>query len=127
MGGTSNHTTVVDFNGWMRDIERRVRTQERRSPAFEVQRTLGPGFGKYCTQIFDWNEEATWLTGQFWSPVGAFNTPTLSTIFLGTTLSASQVGGVQSVVSLDGTMSRYQREFMFTPGGTPTFGAWSPM
>lgn len=123
MGGPSNHSQQQGFVDWMRGIERRVLTQERRSTRFEVQRTLGPGFGKYAQQVFDWNEEQTWLAGQFWSNVGAFNTPNGTLAWVGSVRSASGVGGVQEVTSMT-TLARYHRGFTFNVTGIPTFTSW---
>lgn len=124
MGGVQNHPVSIDLNGWMRDIERRLLTQERRSSRAETQRLLGPGFGRYAKQVFDWNDEGAWLSGQFWSDTGALNTPNDSVPWLGTVRAASGLGGIQEVISLDGTLTRMARQFIFTVGGTPTFSAW---
>lgn len=123
-GGVQNHPISIDLDGWMRDIERRLLTQERRSSRVETQRVLGPGFGRYAQQVFDWNDEQTWLSGQFWSDTGAQNTPNSAVPWLGSVRSASGLGGVQEVVSLDGTLTKMIRQFTVTPGGIPTFSAW---
>lgn len=127
MGGPSNRAQSQDMSAWMRDVERRLLTQERRSTRYEVQRALGPGFGKSAQQVFDWNDERAWLAGQFFSAVGAFNSPDGTKPWLGTIRVAATVGGVQELVSLDGTLVRYQRSFMFNLNGTPTFSAWSAL
>lgn len=125
MGGAQNHPQIQDLNDWMRSIERRLLTQERRSTRYEVQRTLGPGFGKYAQQVSDWNDERAWLSGQFWSDVGAQNTPNSALAWVGTVRSASGFGGVQELIAMDGSLARQVRSFTFTPGGIPTFTAWA--
>jgi hypothetical protein len=125
MGGIINQPQAQDFSGWMRQIERRMLTQERRSPVFEMTRTMGSGFGKYAIQLFDWNDEQAWQNGQFWSDVGAFNTFNDTIIWIGYVIAASKVGGIQRVTALDGTLLSYQRQFTFGTTGTPTFTAWS--
>lgn len=125
MGGTLNHVTPDDLNSWMRNVERRLLTQERRSPQFVVTQQLGPGMGKYAKQVFDWNTENTWQVGQYWSDAGSFNSPNTLIAWIGFTRSAAGKGGVQELFALDGSLNQWRRTFTFTPDGIPVFAAWT--
>lgn len=125
MGGAINHPIPQNMPDWMRDIQRRLLTQERRSSKAEIGQALGPGIGKTAQRISDWNTEHTWLSGNYWSDIGSVNSPNPAKPWMGTTRTAGGVGGIQEVMAFDATMEQRLRTFTFTTDGIPVFSAWS--
>src|SRR5262245_20393256 len=127
MGVSLNHPIPQTMDDWMRLIERRLITQERREPQVQVMQRLGPGLARFAHQVFDWNTENTWFTGHYWSDVGSLNSPDPARQRLGLTRVAADEGGVQQRITHDGSFTR-QRSFTYNPDDDtqhPTFGEWT--
>jgi microcystin-dependent protein len=78
MGGMNAWPVNIDAQSWMRDVEKRILTQERRGTVSEAD-LFGPGFDTHSVELLDWNDDAALANGFWYSEPGAINTPDSST------------------------------------------------
>lgn len=133
MGGSNSWRANITGGDWMRDVEKRILHEERRPQIRSASDLLGPGFGPYANQTFDWNSDEALFTGSFFSTAGAVvNSPDPAKFWIGEVLSQADGYGIQHVwehrVASDPTNSpirEYTRRF-YNPGtgGSPMFSAW---
>lgn len=134
MGGANTHRINIDGSDWMRDMEKRVMSEERRPQIRGASDLLGPGFGPHAIQTMDWNSAETGFNGIFYSVAGqTVNSPDNSTYWIGHVLAQQDGYGVQHLyehrVAGDPALlpiRQYVRRF-YNPGtgGLLVYGPWT--
>lgn len=131
-----NWNTAQDMSTWMRHMEKRVMSQERRPVVSEAADLLGPGAGPYAVHISDWNDEATTFNGTYFSDPadGQINSPNDAWCWMGETFGTEEGFGWQRLTryKLDpsnppgtGSWDQYRRRFFpISDSGDLYFSAW---
>lgn len=119
--------TPVHPGDALRQLQRRVMRQERRSAVRSLDATLGDGMAALAVQIVDWNATDTLLNGFYYSAPGAVNTPDTLLSWTGQTIAKDDGTGMQQVWNTDGPSTLYwMRTYVPTPeeDGNVIFSAW---
>lgn len=130
MGGQQAGRTNIGTSDLIRDIEKRVLSEERRPQIRTASDLMGPGIGPQAIEVRDWNEEATSFNGLFFSTPGALNSPDVTRYWMGFVLATEGGDGFMLVYEYRGDpasppAARYHRTFTGGTGdGTRTFGVW---
>lgn len=120
----SNRPTSHNMDSWMRDVERRQNSVERRASIRSASQILGPGFGPKASAVTDWNSSMVVFNGYYYSEIGSLNSPSSSLPWVCHSVVDPQGNGWQHIISRDSTGLNYRR-FIHTPlGGATIFGAW---
>lgn len=115
---------ITSGDDWMRDMEKRVRREERRPAPPSFADHLGPGVTQRARAIVDWNDPGVLRNGWYYSEPLAINTPDYDTAWIGQTIVTFDGRGVQQLSSLDDDR-RFQRRFYYAANSAvPTFGDW---
>lgn len=124
MGGANSWRTNITGADWMRDVEKRILSEERRPLIRTASDLLGPGFAPYAVLTQDWNAVECTFNGIFYSQPGGLNSPDGSAYWIGDVLAQQAGFGIQHVwehrVASDPTTSpirEYIRRF-YAPGGS---------
>src|SRR4029079_993167 len=124
---TSTGRNRVDFNDWMRDVERRMTSQERRPQ--HVHGLQGPGIGPRATKITDWNDDKVVFNGYFYSDVGSLHSPDPLKAWIGYAVANLDGWGLQQVTSInlstDVPGTSFQRGFVTPTGSTRVYSTWT--
>jgi hypothetical protein len=125
---TKNWPQVTDGEGWLRNMEKTMIRQERRSQVTEASDLMGPGLGPFAVQVLDWNAEETFFNGFFYSAPGAINSPNGLLWWMGQVIATPDGHGIQQVWNFrDGSlpMAKYIRNFTSPTEGLRIFSAWT--
>lgn len=131
-----NRRPIVTGSDWMRNVERRLLSQERRPVHASAAALLGPGIASQAVLISDWNNEVIGYNGFFYSQPGAINSPDSTMHWIGSSVVDADGAGIQQVVSyVTGTIgsglttpylgTTWSRSFLSPPGQTPVFNGWA--
>jgi len=123
---------TIDFNDWMRDIEKRLMHEERRPsvrPAFDV---VGPGISTYSQQVEDWNSDGPVVNGFFYSTADqVVNSPDDTRKWMGLVQANALGQGLQRVWEYidsaddpDPDPALFTRSFVTNDDGTRTYSLW---
>lgn len=131
MGGQNSWRTNITFDDWMRDMEKRILSEERRPVVKSASDLMGPGFGPYAVETDDWNSDETTFNGMFYSNPGAQNSPDQTKHWIGVTEGTADGNGYELIrvydpVTLAATGDSYVR-FFYTPPATGQrqYSAWT--
>lgn len=126
-GGQNNWAVDINFDDYMRSMEKRTLHEERRPSIRSAQDLLGPGFAPYAVPIGDWNDPAAAFNGYFLTTPGSINAPDNAKQWIGQTIAYSDGTGFQEVKE-NGTAGspplRRIRTFRMQ-GGVRTYSAWA--
>jgi hypothetical protein len=115
---------VVGHGDWMRSMEKRVGSQERRQEVRKASDLLGPGLGPYAVALDDWNSPAARFNG-LWFSVDAVNAPTPTGTYLGSTVATQEGAALQEAVRHDGPRTEvWLRHVTSRISGVPLYGSW---
>lgn len=120
---------VIDsYDARVRDDQRRFRSLERRYVPQSASDLLGPGFAPTSVQILDWNADETRFNGQFYSPIGAINSPDPGLEWVGFSLVQNDTwAGVQKAWSahkFNPALQQSRRWYSLDGGATRLFTPW---
>jgi hypothetical protein len=79
----------------MRDLQKRIMHDQRRPAVTSAKDLLGPGFGPYVVEIFDWDQDSATYNGLWYSQPGATNSPLNDNYWMGMTEGTSNGFGLQ--------------------------------
>lgn len=125
---TDGHRIITNANDWMRSVERRLASIERRPAVQSREQILGETIAPISMQVIDWNARENLLNGWYWSEPPAANAPTLVLPLLGMAIVRmvpdGTRAGIQVLWSEQATPVQYRRTFLLVPDTAPSFGAW---
>lgn len=129
---------IVGFESWMRAMERRMSTQERRVQISTASDLMGPGVGPNATEISDWNNEVIAFNGFYFSAPGSINSPDPAEAWMGFSIADPDGVGYQRVTiyrdpQSEGMTNLYPawpgvtmvRAFWITDGSTRSYSEWA--
>jgi hypothetical protein len=131
VGGSTSYRIIQDTEGWMREMEKRLHSEERRPIVRSAADLLGPGFGPKAIEIQDWNDEVPLFNGFYFSEPGALHSPNDTTYWIGYTVCTPDGWGYQYVANhRDGSglvtdPAIYIRTFYASPTAAAIFSAWA--
>jgi hypothetical protein len=128
---TDNWRIPIDFEDWMRQIEKRLMSEERRPQVNQASDLLGPGSAPRAVLVNDWNSAEATFVGVFYSTpaTGTQNSPNDALYWLGETFGDPDGYGFQRLTQhrvdppAGGSWDVYQRRFHPVAGQTQ-FTAW---
>jgi hypothetical protein len=123
---------TINFNDWMRDIEKRLMHEERRPsvrPAYDV---VGPGISTYSQQVEDWNSDGPIVNGFFYSEADqVINSPADDCDWMGLVQANALGQGLQRVWEYvttadepDPDPALFTRSFVTNDDGTRSYTPW---
>lgn len=119
---SQNWRTEVDASDYFGHQKKRVELEQRRPVVSRASDLVGPGIGESAIRITDFNELLATFNGYYSSAPGAYNAPTDSEAFIGTTVSDPVLGGRQTFTGLTSGYE-YARTFVRSPTD-PTSLSW---
>jgi hypothetical protein len=131
LGGSNTWRQPLTGEDWMREVEKRILHEERRPNIQTAADLLGPGIAPFSIWVQDWNAPETAFNGLFHSEPGAFNVPSNTRYWMGTSQATNEGYGLQRVSEYRGYSSdvlwprpTYLRKFFTTSGAQRQFSAW---
>lgn len=133
MGSQQGGRPVVNFNDWMRDIERRVLREERRPVIRNATDIVGPGIGPYTKRVTDWDTDAPAVNGFFYSVANQIiNSPDDTLDWMGLVEANPNGQGLQrvwqyitDVTDPNPSPTLYTRAFVTNADGSRTYTEWT--
>lgn len=132
MAGSNNWRIPANFEDWMRNMEKRVVSIERRPVVQSAKDVMGPSLGPWAVNITDLDSDVAAQNGMWYSGVGATNTPDIAYGWMGWTVAQSIPWGIQVAVKMNtsagalasGSDHRLRR--FLVPGGHVgrIYGVW---
>lgn len=132
----NNWRIPQDFEGWMRQMEKRMTSLERRPVVSTPQDLMGPSLGPWATLIDNANADEASLNGMWYLPVGGDNSPDDTYGWMVLTIAQSGAGyGVQLAYQVHDasgalvTSAVSQTRRFFTPSGEVgrTYTLWGAL
>lgn len=128
MNNARNWRTEVDAIDYFGNQKKQLQVADRRPLIRRASDIVGPGIAGQAVRLSDYNDLLATFNGFFSSAPGAANAPTPGEAYVGTVVSDSELGGVQTFTNLE-TEFTYQRVFRRNPTDSSTvyWGAWSTL
>lgn len=121
------HRIVTNGADWMRDMEKRTMTENRRPRITHARDLMGPGLAPRAVQITDWSGPETEFNGVFYTEPNALHTPDPTKYWMGHSWCQIEGFGIQQVWDYRGTTNPpvvKTRRFSLS-GGIRVFGPWA--
>lgn len=127
MTNPSNWAIATNAQEYLRGQEKRLGSEERRPIVRKASDILGPGFGPYAIETFDWNSIETAFNGFWFSQAGAANAPDAIHDWVGHTIGRVEGAGIQvanTYRAVDWPTTTARRAFDTLSGGGRQYTDW---
>ena len=135
MAGSNSWRIPANFEDWMGQIEKRLRSVERRPVVQTAKDVLGPSLGPWAVSIDNLNSDVAAQNGMWYVGVGGLNTPDTTFGWMGWTIAQQRPWGMQIAVKMNtnagalATGNDHQLRRFLVPGGQVgrIYGSWTAL